>query len=60
MLGMKFCYVLSHAGSAYDSAGIRRYLRRRGIRANIPSNPRNRHKPKRERPIGSMRKAIGA
>jgi transposase len=39
-----------YADSAYDSARIRRYLRSRGIRANIPSNARNRHKPKRGRP----------
>jgi transposase len=39
-----------YAGSAYDSARIRAYLRRRGIRANIPSNIRSRRKPKRGRP----------
>jgi transposase len=33
-----------------DSAGIRKYLRHRGIKANIPSNPRNRRKPKRGGP----------
>ena len=39
-----------YADSAYDSKKIREYLRCRGIKANIPLNPRNRHKPKRGRP----------
>ena len=37
-----------YADSAYDSGRIRAYLR--GIKANIPLNPRNRRKPKRGRP----------
>ena len=39
-----------HADSAYDSNRIRAYLRGRGIKTNIPLNPRNRRKPKRGRP----------
>ena len=38
------------AGSAYDTKGIREYLRRRGIKANILVNQRNRRKPKHGRP----------
>jgi transposase len=48
-----------YAGSAYDSARIRAYLRRRGIRANIPSNPGNRHKLKRERTYRFDQEAYG-
>lgn len=36
---------------AYNSGDIRTYLRRRGIKANIPVNRRNRRKPKRGRPF---------
>jgi len=36
--------------SAYDAREIRTYLRRRGIKANIPVNPRNRRRPKCGRP----------
>jgi transposase len=36
--------------TAYDTESIRSYLRRRGIRSNIPSNKRNRKKPKKGRP----------
>jgi transposase len=39
-----------HADSAYDTRKIRTYLRKRGIKANIPVNPRNRSKTKRGRP----------
>lgn len=39
-----------HADSAYNTREIRGCLRRRGIRANIPVNQRNRRKPKRGRP----------
>ncbi len=38
------------ADAAYDTKEIRRYLRRRGIRANIPANIRNRRRAKRGRP----------
>jgi transposase len=38
------------ADAAYDDESIRSYLRRRGIRSNIPSNKRNQKKPKRGRP----------
>jgi transposase len=44
-----------HAGSAR----IRTYLRRRGIRANIPSSTRNGRKPSAEGRIGSTGKPIG-
>lgn len=36
--------------SAYDEVTIRKYLRRRAIKSNIPINIRNRKHPKRERP----------
>ena len=39
-----------YADSAYDSNRVRAYLRDRGIKANIPLNPRNRRKPRRGRP----------
>lgn len=39
-----------YADSAYDTRKIRIYLRKRGIKANIPVNPRNRSKLKRGRP----------
>jgi hypothetical protein len=42
------------------SARIRRYLRRRGVRANIPPNTRSRCKPKREGRTGSTREPTGA
>jgi len=35
----------------YDTAKIRKYNRRRGIKSNIPVNKRNRKKKKRGRPI---------
>ena len=39
-----------HADQAYDTREIRTYLKKRGIKANIPVNPRNRRKPRRGRP----------
>jgi transposase len=39
-----------NADPAYDSDEIRSYLRRRGIKSNIPVNRRNRKFPKRGRP----------
>ena len=33
--------------AAYDTESIRCYLRRRGIKSNIPSNKRNQKKPSR-------------
>jgi transposase len=39
-----------NADSAYDSDGIRIYLRRRGIKSNIPVNMRNRKFSRRGRP----------
>jgi hypothetical protein len=39
-----------YADSAYDSRGIRLYLRRRGVRASIPLNPRRGRKLRRGRP----------
>jgi hypothetical protein len=36
--------------SAYDTRDVRAYLRRRGIRASIPVNRRNRRRPRRGRP----------
>jgi len=36
--------------SAYDTRDVRAYLRRRGIRANIPVNRRNRRRPRHGRP----------
>ncbi|ADE35628.1 transposase [Methanohalophilus mahii] len=38
------------ADSAYDEITIRKYLRRRAIKSNIPINIRNRKYPKRGRP----------
>ena len=38
------------ADAAYDTESIRRYLRRRGIKSNIPSNKRNQKKPSKGRP----------
>lgn len=38
------------ADSAYDEVTIRKYLRRRAIKSNIPINIRNRKHPKRGRP----------
>jgi hypothetical protein len=35
----------------YDTAKIRKYNRRRGIKSNIPVNKRNQKKKKRRRPI---------
>ncbi len=43
--------------SAYDAREIRAYLKRRGIKANIDVNPRNRRKPKRGRPYRFDRKS---
>jgi hypothetical protein len=39
------------ADSAYDTREIRHHLRRRGIRASIPENPRGRRRPRRVRPV---------
>ena len=39
------------ADSAYDNKKLRGYLNQRGIKANIPSNDRNRKNPKRGRPF---------
>ena len=39
------------ADGMYDTAKIRKYNRRRGIKSNIPVNKRNRKKKKRGRPI---------
>jgi transposase len=39
------------ADGAYDTAEIRKYNRRRGIKSNIPVNKRNRKKKKKGRPI---------
>ncbi len=38
------------ANTAYDSQEIRQYNRKRGIKGNIPTNPRSRIHPKRGRP----------
>ena len=38
------------ADSAYDNVAIRRYLRSRAIKSNIPTNIRNKRKRKRGRP----------
>ncbi|MBS7612297.1 transposase [Candidatus Bathyarchaeota archaeon] len=43
--------------SAYDVKEVRAYLKRRGMKANIDVNPRNRRKPKRGRPYKSDREA---
>jgi transposase len=40
-----------NADAAYDTEAIRQYLRKRGITANIPINPRKRKQPKRGRPF---------
>jgi transposase len=39
------------ADAMYDTAKIRKYNKRRGIKSNIPVNKRNRKKKKRGRPI---------
>lgn len=39
-----------NADAAYDSNDIREYNRKRGIKSNIPVNPRNSKKKKRGRP----------
>ena len=39
------------ADGMYDSAKIRKYNRKRGIKSNIPVNKRNRKKKKKGRPI---------
>ncbi len=51
--------------SAYDAKEIRDYLKRRGVKANIDVDPRNRRKPKHGRPYRldkksykSMRSAV--
>ena len=51
--------------SAYYAGEIREYLKRRGVKANIDVNPRNRRKPKHGRPYRldgktykSMRSAV--
>lgn len=41
---------LINADAAFDSKDIRDYNRRRGIKSNIPVNPRNTKKKKRGRP----------
>ena len=41
------------ADAAYDIKDIRLYLRRRGIKSNIPTNNRNRKAPKLGRPVRS-------
>ena len=38
---------------AYDSREIRTYLRKRGVKVNIPVNRRSRRKPKRGRPTSA-------
>jgi transposase len=38
------------ADGAYDSREVRLYLRRRGIKASIPQNPRGRKRPRMGRP----------
>ena len=43
------------ADAMYDTAKIRKYNRRRGIKSNIPVNKRNRKKKKRGRPISATR-----
>jgi transposase len=40
-----------NADAAFDTEDIRIYLRKRGIRANIPVNKRKRKQPKRGRPF---------
>ena len=40
-----------NADAAFDTEEIRAYLRKRGIKANIPVNKRNRKQPKRGRPF---------
>jgi hypothetical protein len=39
------------ADAIYDTAKIRKYNRKRGIKSNIPVNKRNQKKKKRGRPI---------
>jgi predicted transcriptional regulator len=39
------------ADGMYDTAKIRKYNRKRGIKSNIPVNKRNQKKKKRGRPI---------
>ena len=46
-----------NADDAYDNKTIRSYLKRRGIKCNIPPNNRNRKNPKRGRPIRFDEKA---
>jgi len=46
-----------NADAAYDNKTIRSYLKRRGIKCNIPPNNRNRKNPKRGRPIRFDEKA---
>jgi transposase len=43
------------ADGAYDTREMRHHLRRRGIRASIPENPRGRRRPRRGRPYGFCR-----
>jgi transposase len=52
------------ADAAYDNKEIRLYLRRRGIKSNIPGNKRNQKTPKRGRPMrfnrqGSVERFFG-
>lgn len=49
-----------HADSAYDTKEIREYLRRRGIKTNIPVNQRNRRKPSVGDHTGSRKKPTSA
>jgi len=54
-----------YADSAYDTREIRSYLKRRGIKANIPFNPRNTTpgiglSPGAEGHVGSMEEPINA
>ncbi|MEM2695877.1 MAG: transposase [Thermoproteota archaeon] len=43
--------------TTYDTEDVRTYLKRRGIKANIPVNPRNRRKPRHGRPYRLDREA---
>ncbi|OFV67473.1 MAG: transposase [Candidatus Syntrophoarchaeum caldarius] len=47
-----------NADPAYDSDEIGDYLRKRGIKSNIPVNKRNRKFPKREDQQGWIRMVI--
>jgi transposase len=47
------------ADAAYDNMEIRLYLRRRGIKSNIPRNKRNQKDPKKGRPTRFCRKSYG-